>query len=146
MRMADLYLLYSEALNELNGPSPEAYNWINLVRSRAGLKTVEYSWTNFSKDPTKYTTKEGLRDIIQHERSIELAFEGQHYWDIKRWKTAHIILNNPIFGWDITQVAPETYYKEVLLFNQNFAMRDYFWPIETKELQINNNLVQNPGW
>jgi len=146
MRMADLYLLYSEALNELNGPSPEAYNWINLVRSRAGLKTVEYSWTNFSKDPTKYTTKEGLRDIIQHERSIELAFEGQHYWDIKRWKTAHIVLNNPIFGWDITQVAPETYYKEVLLFNQNFAMRDYFWPIETKELQINNNLVQNPGW
>lgn len=146
MRMADLYLLYSESLNELNGPGTETYKWINLVRARAGLQSVESSWTNFSTDPTKYTTQAGLRDIIQQERSIELSFEGQHYWDIKRWKTAHIELNNAIKGWDITQAKPEAYYKEVLLYNQNFAMRDYFWPIETKELQINNNLVQNPGW
>lgn len=148
MRMAELYLLYSEALNELGGatPDPEAYVWINLVRARAGLPSVQDSWTNFSTNPDKYKTKEGLRDIIQQERTIELMFEGQRYWDLLRWKTAHIVLNTPIMGWDITQSTPQNFYRKVLLFNKNFMMRDYFWPIETKELQINSNLVQNPGW
>lgn len=146
LRLADLYLLYSEALNELNGPGTETYKWINLVRTRAGLESVEDSWTNYAKDPIKYTTREGLRDIIQQERTIELAFEGQRYWDIKRWKTAHIVLNNPIKGWDITQSTPQSFYNAVFLFNQTFTMRDYFWPIETKEMQTNSNLVQSPGW
>jgi hypothetical protein len=146
LRMSDLYLLYSEALNELNGPSDEAYLWINLVRARAGLKTIDYSWTNFSKDPSKYTSKEGLREIIQRERSIELAFEGKLYWDLRRWKTAHVVLNNPVKGWDISQASPQAYYKELMFFNQTFTMRDYLWPIETNEMQINSNLVQSPGW
>lgn len=146
MRMADLYLLYSEALNELNGPSDEAYKWINLVRARAGLNSVQDSWVNFSKDPSKYTTKAGFRSIIQQERSIELMFEGQRYWDLKRWKTAHLVLNDYIKGWDITQKDAVSYYKQVLLFDQRFGLKDYFWPIEIGELRINKNLVQNPGW
>lgn len=146
MRIADLYLLYAEALNEVNGYSPETTYWINLVRQRAGLPTVEFSWDNYSTDPSKYKTKEGLRAIIQQERSIELAFEGHLYWDLKRWKTAHVELNKPIKGWDITQKDAPSYYREVLLFNQKFAMKDYFWPIPLTEMQINKNLVQNPGW
>ncbi|MEO6523719.1 MAG: RagB/SusD family nutrient uptake outer membrane protein, partial [Mucilaginibacter sp.] len=146
MRMSDLYLLYAESLNEQGGPSTTAYSYINQVRARSGLNTVESSWTNFSTDPTKYQTKAGLREIIQRERNIELAFEGQRYWDLRRWRTAHIVLNNPIKGWDITQADAASFYKEVLLYNQRFALRDYLWPIETGELRINKNLVQNPGW
>lgn len=146
LRVSDLYLLYSEALNEVNGYSAETTHWINMVRERAGLPTVEYSWTNYSNDPSKYQSKEGLRAIIQQERSIELAFEGHLYWDLKRWKTAHIELNKPIKGWDITQKDAPSYYREVLLFNQKFGMKDYFWPIPLTEMQINKNLVQNPGW
>jgi hypothetical protein len=146
MRMSDLYLLYAESLNEQGGPSATAYSYINQVRARSGLNTVETSWTNFSTDPTKYQTKAGLRDIIQRERNIELAFEGQRYWDLRRWRTAHIVLNSPIKGWDITQADAASFYKEVLLYNQRFALRDYLWPIETGELRINKNLVQNPGW
>ncbi|HVI47500.1 MAG TPA: RagB/SusD family nutrient uptake outer membrane protein [Chitinophaga sp.] len=146
IRLADLYLLYAEALNEVSGYSAAATIWINKVRERAGLLSVEDAWTRFSRNPAKYTTKEGLRDIIQQERAIELAFEGQRYWDLKRWRTAHLVLNNPIKGWDITQVAAPAYYKEVLLFNQRFSMRDYLWPIENGEMIINKNLVQNPGW
>ena len=67
-RLADLYLMYAEALNEANGPSGEAYQFINLVRERAGLKTVEEAWSTYSNNPNKYTTKEGLREIIQQER------------------------------------------------------------------------------
>ena len=54
MRLADLYLMYAEALNESAGPGTEVYKYINLVRDRAGLKSVESSWTNFSTNPTKY--------------------------------------------------------------------------------------------
>src|SRR5690606_10523998 len=48
MRLADLYLLYAEALNEWEGPSPQALEWINRVRERAGLETVETSWSTYA--------------------------------------------------------------------------------------------------
>jgi hypothetical protein len=146
MRLSDLYLLYAEALNEVDGPTAEAFNWINQVRARAGLKTVEESWSTYARENTKYTTKAGLRDIIHQERLIELAFEGQRFWDLRRWKEAHIVLNQPIKGWDIEQLDASSYYKEVLLFNQTFRMREYFWPLSINELLINRNLVQNTGW
>src|SRR6187402_2475871 len=44
MRLADLYLLYAEALNEAHGPSADVYDYVNRIRARAGLQTVENSW------------------------------------------------------------------------------------------------------
>jgi hypothetical protein len=146
MRMADLYLLYAEAMNELNGPSAEVFKWVNDVRERAGLNSVQDSWTNYSSDPTKYTTKNGLRDIIQQERLIELAFEGQRFWDLRRWKKSHLVLNSPVRGWNILQADAPAYYKEVLLWSQTFKIRDYFWPIEINEILKNRNMLQSPGW
>jgi hypothetical protein len=146
MRLSDLYLLYSEALNEANGPNAEAYKWINLVRQRAGLKPVDEAWTNFSTDPAKYTTQSGFRQIIHQERMIELAFEGQRFWDLRRWKEAHIVLNAPILGWNNAAIDAASYYKPVLLFSQSFNMRDYFWPIEIGEFLKNRNIIQTPGW
>ncbi len=146
IRLADLYLLYAEALNESEGPTAEAIQWIDLVRERAGLQGVADSWTNFSRQPGKFTTQAGMRDIIQQERLIELAFEGPRFWDLRRWKTAHIELNKPVTGWDIDQKENEGYYRERLLFKQTFLMRDYLWPIQENNLIVNKNLVQNPGW
>lgn len=147
-RMADLYLLYAESLNEVGGYSLEASKWVNKVRERAGIPTVEDSWDNYSTQPGFYTSKENMRQIIHQERTNELAFEGHRYWDVKRWLTAHTRdnLNGPVHGWDIEQKDPQSFYRPVLLFNQRFAMRDYFSPIQLSELQINTNLVQNPGW
>lgn len=146
MRLSDLYLLYAEALNEASGPGTETYKWINLVRQRAGLKSVEESWTNFSTDPAKYSNQAGLRQIIHQERMIELAFEGQRFWDLRRWREAHIVLNAPISGWNNTAIDAASYYKPVLLFSQSFNMRDYFWPIEIGEFLKNRNIIQTPGW
>lgn len=146
MRLAELYLLYSEALNEYAGPSADAYHWINLVRERAGLKTVEESWSTHSKNNTKYTVKEGLRDIIQQERLIELSFEGHRYWDIRRWKRGREFFNKDIKGWDIDQEETALYYRVKTLFNKKFNTKDYFWPISEDNLIRNKNLVQNPGW
>lgn len=146
IRLADLYLLYAEALNEMNGASDEVYQWINRVRERANLQSVEDSWSNYSTQPNKYNTKEGLREIIHQERLIELAFEGQRIWDLKRWKTASEIMNEQIRGWDIEQEDAVSYYQPQILFDQTFKLRDYFWPIREQELIINTELTQNPGW
>lgn len=146
MRLSDLYLLYAEALNE-TGAGNAALPYLNQIRDRAGLQTIESSWANFSKNPTKYTTKDGLREIIQQERGIELAFEGSRFWDQRRWKTAVNTLNKPIYGWDIIQTSFEDYNRRVLLFSPKFVSpRDYFWPIQEYDLQVNPNLVQNSGW
>lgn len=145
-RLADLYLLYAEALNE-NGQGEEALIWIDKVRERAGLKGVAESWTSYSTKPGKYTSTEGLRDIIHQERSIELMFEGQRFWDLRRWKEAENVYNQKIRGWDIDQESAEGYYRSKILFSQKFiAPRDYFWPIRESDLIINPKLVQNPGW
>ena len=146
MRLSGLYLLYAEALNESAGPGPEVYKYINLVRQRAGLKSVESSWTNYSVNPTKYTTPDGLRDIIHQERLIELAFEGQRFWDLRRWKEADKVLNAPIKGWDGLQEFAVAYYRPITLFNQTFGSKDYFWPIRDANITGNRNLVQNLGW
>lgn len=146
MRLADLYLLYAEALNEV-GKGDEAILWLDKIRQRVGLKGVKESWNKYARDSKAYTTKDGLRNIIHQERLIEMAFEGSRFWDLRRWKEAARKLNDPIYGWDITQSNAAEYYRKVLLFNQHFlSPRDYFWPIKEYNLTVNSNLVQNPGW
>ncbi|MCC8424387.1 RagB/SusD family nutrient uptake outer membrane protein [Mucilaginibacter sp. UR6-11] len=146
MRLSDLYLLYSEALNEAEGPSPEVNKYIDLVRKRAGLGTVASSWTNFSTNPVKFQSKDGMRDIIHRERLIELAFESQRLWDLRRWKESAKELNNPIKGWDLSQTTAISYYRITVLYNQTFGAKDYFWPIAEGNMTANRNLVQNLGW
>lgn len=147
IRLTDLYLMYAEAMNEAYGPSDEVFNYLNIIRERVNLPTIEYAWSNYSRNPNKYTTKAGLREIIQQERGIEMAFEGQRFWDIRRWKTAPEEYAKPITGWDVDQSEAEFYYRErVAVLAQEFSLKDYFWPIRDHDLIVNKNLVQNPGW
>ena len=147
IRLADLYLLYAEALNETKGaPDAEVYEYINLVRSRTGLQGVVESWENYSTSPDKPKTKEGMRNIIQQERMIELAFEGQRYWDLRRWKLQKEYMNKPIRGWNIYEKTTEGFYQVQTLATPVFQEKDYLWPIRQGNLLKNKNLVQNPGW
>ncbi len=147
IRLADVYLMYAEALNEVQGPTPTVIEYVDLVRERAGLEGVVSSWQNFSTNPSKYTTQNGMREIIRRERSIELAYEGKNYWDIRRWKTAAREFNELIRGWNMGADTESGYYRIINLYQQRFASpRDYFWPINTNTLIQNPNLVQNPGW
>jgi hypothetical protein len=100
----------------------------------------------YSNKPSKFTTKDGLREVIQQERLIELAFEGSRFWDLRRWKKAVDELNKPIFGWDIVQSDESNYYRPKVLFQQTFQPREYLWPIKQNDILVNPNLVQNPGW
>ena len=147
IRMSGLYLLYAEALNEAKStPDEEVYKWIDKVRERAGLKGVVESWKKSTK-PDKPSTQEGMREIIHQERLIELAFEGQRFYDLRRWKKALKYLNEPIQGWDYKGETTDTYYTVSTYMNTRiFTMKDYLWPIKVSTLINNSNLVQNPGW
>lgn len=146
MRLAGLYLLYAEALNEVSGPTADVNTYVNRVRARAGLKSVQEAWGTYSNNPTKYTTKEGMRQIIHQERRIELCFEAQSGWDLRRWKELQNVLSVPIQGWNIYEDQAVNYYKPNTVFTSVFGLRNYLWPIKDNDLIINSNLVQNPYW
>ena len=147
IRLADLYLMYAEALNETKAlPDEEVYEYIDKVRNRSGLDGVVASWSNHSINPNKPKTKDGMRDIIQQERMIELAFEGIRFWDLRRWKLAEVYMNKTLRGWTVTETKPEKFYQVQDIYNLKFEKKDYLWPIQTSELLKNTNLVQNPGW
>jgi hypothetical protein len=122
------------------------YHYVDTVRARAGLEGVVTSWDKYSNLRSKPSTKEGMRDIIRQERTIELAFEGKRFWDVRRWKTAFELLNRPIRGWNIMGATTEEYYNIVMVEAPSFTTKEYLWPIKDSELRTNKNLIQNPGW
>lgn len=146
IRLSGLYLLYAETLNEVNGPTAEALSYIDLVRERAGLKGVQESWSTYATAPGKPSSKDGLREIIQRERRIELCFEGRIGWDLRRWKIMQQVMSSPIQGWSIQDTEPAGYYRPRTLVVPVFGLKDYLWPIKYDDLIINPNLVQNPYW
>ena len=146
IRLAGLYLLYAEALNEINGPTAETYEFIDRVRTRAGLKGVVESWQTYSSTPSKPLTKEGLRQIIHQERRIELCFEAQSGWDLRRWKELQNVLSRPLQGWNVYGETPSDYYQPRTVLIPVFGLKNYLWPIKTDNLVVNTNLTQNPNW
>ncbi|GGC25970.1 starch-binding protein [Parapedobacter defluvii] len=148
IRLSDLYLLRAEAANEVKiEPDNEVYQWVDSIRFRAGLEGVVQSWAKYGTIPGKPTTKEGMREIIKRERLIELAFEGQRMFDLRRWKDAMRYMNQPVQGWDHQGVKPEEYYQIVTYFNnRNYTTKDYLWPLWMTTIIQNPNLKQNPGW
>lgn len=146
MRLTGLWLLYAECLNEVNGPGGDVYALIDEVRARAGLPGVAAAWSNYSNNPGKYTTKEGLRQIIHQERRIELAFEGQAGWDLRRWKELQGVMAGPIQGWNVFNKTISGYYQVVNVFQPVFGQKNYIFPIQDYDLLTNPNLVQSLYW
>ena len=156
IRLADLYLLYAEALNEAQDqPTADIWeNWIDPIRNRAGLEGVEASWTKYSSKPDKFKTKDGLREIIHQERVIELALEGHFFYDMRRWSGGSRVdrydimteMNKPIKGWNYDGTDDLSYNVVRTVYSISFSMRDYLWPIKEQDINENPNLVQNPGW
>lgn len=146
VRLADLYLMYAEALNEsLPAPNEDVYIYIDKVRLRAGLEGVVSSWMKYSSDPEKPKSKDGMRNIIRQERLNELSLEGQRFWDLRRWR---INLDRSVKGWNVMGETVQDYYNVIEIYNRSeeYGMKDYLWPLSTDAILKNPNLVQNPGW
>ena len=149
IRMADLYLMKAEALNEYNEtPTPEVYELVNKIRRRAGIPDVEEVWSDASlvRTVNRHRTKEGMRNIILEERGIELAFEGQHFWDMHRHKRATSEFSTPIWGWTHTGTTASSFFNLEVKQSRRFTITDCLWPIDLNEMNTNGKLIQNPGW
>jgi len=80
VRLADIYLLYAEALNELNRTA-ESYEYINKVRRRVGMPDLENStvFAGIGSDKVK------MKAQLMHERTCELGGESTRWFDLDRW-------------------------------------------------------------
>jgi hypothetical protein len=149
IRLAGLYLLYAEALNEVKeAPDAEVYEYIDKIRTRTGLEGVVRTWNEYAVagKKNKPLTKDGMRDIIRRERMNELVFEGARFWDMRRWKTAEEYMNRPIRGLNVMGSTDDDFYQETVLFEPKFERKDYFFPVRANTLLYNFNLLQSPGW
>jgi hypothetical protein len=170
MRYADVLLMYAEAKIELNEIDQSVLDAMNSVRARA----YKVDKTDAASYPMITTTSQDeLRKIVRMERRMEFAWEGTRYMDIIRWRIAENVLNKSVYGlvddakerladkdlWfyagtpdidedgavDFTEMYNGGFVK-LLAVREFDASRQYLWPIPAKEILINENLTQNPGY
>jgi hypothetical protein len=139
LRLANIYLDYAEALNESQPGNADILKYINIIRERAGIP--QYG----SGTLPAPVGKDAMREAIQKERRVELAFENVRYFDTRRWKIAEKTDNGDFYGMDMTK-SDNSFYNRTLLETRVFKKRDYLFPIPNGEILKNNNMVQNPGW
>ena len=138
MRYAEVLLTYAEAKIELGEIDASVYNAINQVRQRPDVNMPAI---------VAPKTQVEMRRIVRHERMVELAFEGQRFFDIRRWKIADKVMNGPTYGMTYTNSEGKLVtIKNVAIVSHFDPARDYLWPIPQKEIDLNPNLKQNPKW
>ena len=129
-------MTYAESKIELDQIDASVYDAINEVRQRPDVNMPLINQPQ---------TQAELREIVRHERMVELAFEGQRFFDIRRWHIAEEVFNVPIAGLTyVNNGQLETIVQPA--FVRSFQKRDYLWPIPQKEIDLNGNLNQNEGW
>lgn len=131
IRYAEVLLNKAEAAYRLNKIG-DAQSAMNEVRARVGL-------------PGKYTTGADWFKDYRNERKVELAYEGQLFWDMRRWKLAHIEYNNyRCHGFKITGDNYE--YIDVDYQDRKFLEKTYVLPIPDEELKNNSLMLQYDEW
>lgn len=163
-RYAEVLLNYAEAKIELNQIDNTVVDVINKIRNdREDVKMPLYTLSDFNN-------QDFARNILRHERKIELSFEGFRYTDLRRWGLANDYLNTPILGrpfkgsfmdWPIVKFDRngEPFYPNyedyishpsedyrVVESRQFTKERDELWPVPEKEINLNSKLTQNPGY
>lgn len=143
-RLAEFYLLYAEALNEISPSNPDILKYVNLVRERAGLTKLEIL------NPSIIGNQSLLREAIRRESRIELATEGQRYFDVRRWMIAEGPAGRgkqggEFYGMNMDGNAT-TFYQRSVVQRRVFETKQYLQPIPFSEIEKSKTLVQNPGW
>lgn len=142
IRLAELYLNAAEAAIE-SGDLDKGKEYLNVVRQRAGVPDVEVAWKGIAT-----LDKDKLREIVHRERNIELFLEGHYRWDMNRWLESEAAMNHNPHGLNIYGEDDESFSQpvEVSMRWAFTSPANYLLPIETRELNINSRLVQNPGY
>lgn len=141
-RFADIILIWAEAVNEVWGPADRGDSYLTAT-TIANQTIVRHG--GLEELPLTGITKEELRERIREERFIELAFEDQRAWDLRRWGIATEVLSAPVYKMDVTMNADSTFnYEKKKLEDRYFEDRFILYPIPQRD--VNNGLMQNKGW
>lgn len=139
-RYGGTLLGYAEAMNEAYGPDndPRGYGMtareaVNKVRQRSKMP-----------DFPAGMSKAAFREKLHNERRVEMAFENQRFWDIRRWKIGPS--TQDIKGVKITKSGNDFSYKITTVEHRKWDDKMYLYPIPQSELFLNPDLKQNPGW
>lgn len=153
IRLGELYLNYAEAANEAYGPntpapgaSLTAVQAINVIRNRAGMPDVLPQFT---------TSREVFRDRIKNERTVELAFEGHYFYDIRRWMDAPTVYSGTLYGISVEKVTVSSEYptgfkytRIALPATRQVAWKEgmYYLPFADKDYKLMKNFQFGPVW
>lgn len=147
-RYAEILLNYAEAQNEYDlatgktAVNTNVLTVIRKIRQRAGIESGDNNTYGIDNN----VTCQAMQELIRNERRIEMAFEEQRYWDIRRWKIADKIFESPVKGLIITLIAGNMQFREKDIQDVKFDARRYLYPIPYNEVNKNSNMVQNPMW
>lgn len=146
IRTTELLLDYAEAANEAQGPQAKvgganfsAYDIVKAIRAR--VHDGE-NWTDPYLESIK-TDQAKMRELIRNERRLELCFENQRFWDLRRWKNN---LTEGANGVSITTSGDVTNYKTINVEARQYQDYMTYGPIPYSELRKFSNLEQNDGW
>jgi starch-binding outer membrane protein, SusD/RagB family len=138
IRYGEILLNYAEACIELHEDA-EALIYINMIRKRAGMPEIT-------------ETGAALRERYRHERRVELAFEDNRFYDVRRWvigPETYVPLRGVdvryVLNPDKTTATIPTIVPKVVQ-QRSWIDKAYFFPIMRTEINKNDLLVQNPGY
>lgn len=135
-RLGEIYLNLAEILFELNQTDSNgrgALWYMNEIRTRAGMPV--------------FTTLD--RETIRHERRIELVFEGNRFFDVRRWEIYDQAMKKGQYGLTLEKQTDGSFITQVTGVTNpdgTFDPRIYWWPIPQLEMEKNPKLGQTPGW
>lgn len=139
IRLADVFLMYAEADNEVNGPQPYAIDLVNRVRHRGNLPPLTAD---------KTANYDAFFSAIEQERIVELVAEGQRSFDLRRWRAIErawgIYVGGPaVYNYDSHGAQRQGWFFGL----SALALRQaYIFKIPQSERDRNPNLTQNTPW
>jgi len=173
IRLAEVYLMYAEAVYELTGSITDAQldASINKLRDRAGIAHLSNALAS--------ANSLDMKEEIRRERAVELYREGRRFDDLKRWGILEAALNPSRLGRVVGDASYTTDFKDASgtptssykpgsyvwgeeavqtpagtlkcvvvdsYQNHTVAKKHYLYPIPTSQIVLNSKLLQNPGY
>ena len=138
MRLADVYLMYAEATNEVNGPQADAIALVNKIRRRGNLPALAAA---------KTADKATFFSAIEQERIVELLAEGQRGFDLRRWRAIERVWCPP-YGLGVWRIDTNGANMSQYFLNSSELsyQQCYIFRIPPGERNRNPNLTQNKPW
>lgn len=153
-RLGEAYLNYAEALNECDPGNPDILKYLNLIRERAGVPQYGTGTDSNGFQKIPLNGQDEVRQAIYRERRVELCCEdGIRYFDLRRWKKAEEVLDQPMYGMNFSGTKlsddpndQEAFFKRTQYLVRKYERKYYWWPVLQTEVDKDPTIVQAPFW